>query len=541
MIRTIRLLILLTIALTATQCGRHHYPPELTLLDSLAEAQVDSAVVLMRRIAPQMDDASEWDRRYYQLLSVKVADRADLPMPSDTAAWEMVRYYEEEGDERLLPTAYYYGARICRSHNDAPQALDYLLKANDLLTNTPPEDESQLHLKAVVNSQMGYLFSQQKLYSNAIEAFKRAYYCDSTMRDTTGMIYNLRDLGFDYENIGKRDSSILYFKKAMHLASTLKKTDMIFAMKNHMASLLHLLGKNYDALSLIREVIAYDDKSSQSAIFSVASDIYQALGMTDSAIACYNKLINLPFIYAQRKGYGGLSGYYANNESLKQAHYFYEKYRMCSDSIDKITAINAIAQMNSLYNYQLREKENKQLKKENEAQSKTIRTIGFTAMTIVLAFVIMLLYIRHRDLTLKIKQERRQRVKAIIELAAIRQEEKDNNAAIKDSDSVKAIIKTLNDPTNKNKIITPEDWNKLENSIEAFFPAFKDRIVEICKLTDFKLRLCMLIKLGFSIAEIALLTQHSAEAVTSARRRMAQKAFGEGSTPGDWDDFILSL
>ena len=67
MIRTIRLLILLTIALTATQCGRHHYPPELTLLDSLAETQVDSAVVLMRRIAPQMDDASEWDRRYYQL------------------------------------------------------------------------------------------------------------------------------------------------------------------------------------------------------------------------------------------------------------------------------------------------------------------------------------------------------------------------------------------------------------------------------------------------------------------------------------------
>lgn len=78
-------------------------------------------------------------------------------------------------------------------------------------------------------------------------------------------------------------------------------------------------------------------------------------------------------------------------------------------------------------------------------------------------------------------------------------------------------------------------------ALEAFFPAFKDRIVEICKLTDFKLRLCMLIKLGFSIAEIAHLTQHSAEAVTSARRRMAQKAFGEGSTPGDWDDFILSL
>lgn len=536
MVRTIRLLLMLAIALITIQCDRHHYSPKLTLLDSLADTKVDSAVILMRRIAPQFADASEWDRRYYQLLSIKIADKADLPLPSDTIAWELVRYYEEEGDERLLPLAYYYGARICRSHNDAPQALDYLLKANDLLP-----DNRQLRLKAVVNSQMGYLFSQQKLYRNAIEAFKRAYYCDSIIRDTTGLIYNLRDMGFDYENVGIRDSSIFFFQKAILLASVQKNVEMIFTMKTHIASLYHLLGRNDEALTLIKEVITYNDKSSQSATFSVAADIYQALGMTDSAVVCYQRLINLPFIYAQRKGYGGLSGYYANNEMHKQAHFYYEKYRMCSDSIDKITATNAIAQMNSLYNYQLREKENEQLKNENEAQSKTIRTIGFTTMTFVLALIIMFLYIRHRDLTLKIKLERRQRVKAIIELAAIRPDRQDDNIQIKESESVKDIVRILNDPTNKNKLVSPEEWCKLEECVESFFPSFKDRIVEICKLTDFKLHICLLIKVGFSIAEIALLTQHSAEAVTSARRRMAQKAFGEGSSPAEWDEFIHSL
>ena len=63
---------MLAIALITIQCDRHYYSPKLTLLDSLADTKVDSAVILMRRIAPQFADASEWDRRYYQLLSIYI-------------------------------------------------------------------------------------------------------------------------------------------------------------------------------------------------------------------------------------------------------------------------------------------------------------------------------------------------------------------------------------------------------------------------------------------------------------------------------------
>ena len=103
----------------------------------------------------------------------------------------------------------------------------------------------------------------------------------------------MRDMGFDYENVGIRDSSIFFFQKAILLASVQKNVEMIFTMKTHIASLYHLLGRNDEALTLIKEVITYNDKSSQSATFSVAADIYQALGMTDSAVVCYQRLINL--------------------------------------------------------------------------------------------------------------------------------------------------------------------------------------------------------------------------------------------------------
>ena len=533
MIRTIRLLLLLAIALMTIQCGHHCYSPELALLDSLADTKVDSAVILMRRISPRFADVSEWDRRYFQLLSIKIADKADLPLPSDTIAWELVRYYEEEGDERLLPLAYYYGARICRRHNDAPQALSYLLKANDLLP-----DNSQLRLKAVVNSQMGYLFSQQKLYRNAIEAFKRAYYCDSIIRDTTGLIYNLRDIGFNY---GNSDSTYISYTAALHLARLQHNEDLIADISAQIANLYYNRNKIDSAITYIRVALDYNDPKDQSAINSIAAKIYEKYDMGDSTLKYYQKLTTLNSIYAKECGFKGLFEYAYKKRNFDSAFTHFESYKRFNDSIQKITAIESVAEIHATYNYQIREKENEQLKNENEAQSKTIRTIGFTTMTFVLALIIMFLYIRHRDLTLKIKLERRQRVKAIIELAAIRPDRQDDNIQIKESESVKDIVRILNDPTNKNKLVSPEEWCKLEECVESFFPSFKDRIVEICKLTDFKLHICLLIKVGFSIAEIALLTQHSAEAVTSARRRMAQKAFGEGSSPAEWDEFIHSL
>ena len=584
MIRTIRLLLLLAIALMTIQCGRHHYSPELALLDSLADTKVDSAVVLMRRISPRFANASEWDRRYYQLLSIKIADKADLPLPSDTIAWELVRYYEEEGDERLLPLAYYYGARICRSHNDAPQALDYLLRANDLLP-----DNSQLRLKAVVNSQMGYLFSQQKLYRNAIEAFKRAYYCDSIIRDTTGLIYNLRDIGFDYENVGIRDSSIFFFQKAILLASVQKNDEMIFTMKTNIASLLHLLGKNDEALTLIKDVITYNDKSSQSATFSVAADVYQALGMTDSAVVCYQKLISLPFIYAQRKGYGGLSGYYANNEMHKQAHFYYEKYRMCSDSIDKITAINTIAQMNSLYNYQLREKENEQLKDDIARKNRNVFIASIIAISIIAFLSISYYRMRNRDIKLKANLEKlrrlqeeaklknekhinenlitienlkkhiskldiqdqkqkgelellKEKLEYTTKLAIIAQkEEKDTLLKLEETPIYQLIKESNGMPKEKVRCLTDNEWDELSNAIDQSYPDFKKQLFSFYPIKMHEYHICMLIKLKIPPIIIASLTAHSKESITATRRRLYYKSFGKEGSPKDWDNFVLSI
>ena len=52
---------------------------------------------------------------------------------------------------------------------------------------------------------------------------------------------------------------------------------------------------------------------------------------------------------------------------------------------------------------------------------------------------------------------------------------------------------------------------------------------------------CLLIKINISPIDIAKLTMHSKEAITSNRRILYEKVFGKKGTPKDWDSFILSL
>jgi tetratricopeptide (TPR) repeat protein len=534
----VRLLLLLMVAVLFAQCGRFSYHPKLVQLDSLADINADSAVSLMHQIEPLMAEADERDRRYFKLLSIKVADKADLLLPTDTAAWQLVDWYEQHGDSRLLPMAYYYAARVCRTRNDSPQALDYLLKAHDLLR----DDDSQLHLKAVVNSQMGYIFSQQKLYQYALAAFRNSYRYDSLLRDTTGMILNLRDLGFNYENVGERDSSICYFEQAMSLAELQNEKLIVMQMKVQMANVYLKIGKINETHELISAAMNCNDKANQSATYSIAAKTYQALGLMDSASFCYNRLSSLPSVYAKKVGYKGLSDYLVSKGNIKEAFRNFCLYQQYSDSVDKITATTTVAQMHSLYNYQLRERENQALRKANEIKSRMIYTVVIVITLLILLCIIAYSYIRHKDLELKVKLERRQRVKVAMELADIREKDKSQQEIIlRDSNVVKSIMRVLNDPNDVNKVLSEEIWDELEKGVLDICPSFKTQITDICKLSDFKYHVCLLLKANISIANIALLTQHSTEAVTSTRRRMAKKAFGPESTPQDWDHFIAAI
>lgn len=579
-----RFILLTCLLLCFCACGRKPYPQSLIVADSLASVQPDSAIALLNTMKDSMKAESESTQMYYQLLCIKANDKAYIRHTSDSLILSVLHYYIKKDDKRHLPEAYYYAGRVYRDLEDAPQALDYFEKALEV----SPKDANYL-LKSKIYSQMGTLFLYQKTYDEALKMFKEAQKCDIALKDSIGMIFNLKDIADAYRCIDKNDSSLYYFRKAYDLANIHKDYELMALVQSQIASLYTELGKYDLAQQALQPSLDSLNIPSKSGIFSIASELYNKIGLIDSAIYYYKELLQCGTIYAKQSAHEGLAQIAINRSNPQEALLQLRQYIQCTDSIHKITDTETIRRLNSLYNYQLREKANNQLTAENKQKQNLIIIISLISLFILVLLFAYLQYARRKNLQLRNQLEKLEQLKdeqyrksdrfieenkqKIEELEQKLQEANQANYALKtqleeqiemtlcvnkqaeielarrkqantillESEIYKYIQKQLSTTKVSKKLISNNDWKELEETINATYKGFTENLRKLCELNDHEYHVCLLIKINKSPMDIAKLTAHSKEAITSTRRRLYEKVFCKKGSPKDWDDFIFSL
>lgn len=579
-----RFILLTCLLLCFCACGRKPYPQSLIVADSLANVQPDSAIALLNTMKDSMRAESESTQMYYQLLCIKANDKAYIRHTSDSLILSVLHYYIKKDDERHLPEAYYYAGRVYRDLGDAPQALAYFAKAIE----ASPKDANQ-RLKSKIYSQMGTLFLYQKTYDEALKMFKEAQKCDIALKDSIGMIFNLKDIADAYRCIDKNDSSLYYFRKAYDLANIHKDYELMALVQSQIASLYTELGKYDLAQQALQPSLKNIDIPSKSGIYSIASKLYRQTGRIDSAIHYYKELLQCGTIYAKQSAHKSLAQIAIDHNSPQEALLHLRQYIQCTDSIHKITDTETIRRLNSLYNYQLREKVNKQLMAENEQKQNFIIIISLISLFALVLLFAYLQYARRKNLQLKIQLEKLEQLKdeqyrksnrfieenkrKIKELEQKIQEGSQANNVLKaqleeqiemtlcankqaeieltrrkqagtvlfESIIYKYIQEQLNTTKVSKKLLSNDNWKELEETINATYKGFTENLRKLCELNDHEYHVCLLIKIHKSPIEIAKLTVHSKEAITSTRRRLYEKVFCKKGSPKDWDDFIYSL
>ena len=578
-----RFILLTCLLLCFYACDRKPYPQSLIIADSLASIQPDSAIALLKTLEDNIKTEPESTQMYYQLLCIKANDKAYIRHTSDSLILLVLHYYIEKRDERHLPEAYYYAGRVYRDLEDAPQALDYFEKAIDAL----PINEGY-QLKSKIYSQMGTLFLYQKTYDEALKMFKEAQKCDIALKDSANMVFNLRDIADSYRCIDQNDSSIYYFQKAYNLAEVQGNQKLMAMVQNQMASLYSNLGKYDLARKLLQPSLDTLDIHSKSGIFSIASKLYHRMGYIDSASYYYNELLKCGTIYAKQTAHKGLAKIAILHDNPQKALLHLNQYIQYTDFIHQITDTENVRRLNSLYNYQLREKENNRLKIENkEKQNLIIYIISIGLFIIASLFAYLqrnkrkkqLLKIQLKNLR-QIKEEQykksslfieenkrkieeleqklqeadqtnhilRTQLKEQIELTLYTNKQaeieltrrKQSNSTLLESEIYKYIQKQLTTKTNK-KLLSNNDWKELEKVINNTYEGFSKNLRNYYDLNEHEYSVCLLIKINIPPIDIAKLTNHSKEAITSTRRRLYEKVFGKKGSPKDWDEFILSL
>lgn len=537
--KLLRIIVAVVTALYFCSCQQNDIQiKQLTNIDSVADNDAERALNMLDSIGPYMKNATKASRNYYELLKIKAQDKAYIPQTSDSTITRLVEYYENKGDKRLLSKAYYYAGRIYRKLHDAPQAVKYF----NMAEATAKKNSKDTKLLANIYAQAGYTLRYQEFHKRSLIKFINAYKTDKINNDTCNMVLSLRDIADTYRNLENPYKALEYFNIAKRLASTLDDKSYASSIKDQMASLYLYELKDADkALKLLKESDPYRDSIEVSPALSIYSELYRITGKEDSALMCYKKLLKYGNIYGRQGAYDGLTRHCIKNGKNKEAYRYFELYMNISDSIRKLNASDAVAKYLALYDYSIRDEQNKELKLKNQQEKSktTIFVITSILLATILISTIMLYRKRFEIINLKIEK-----------LKIINSRIKENKAKptddkirkINSSEIYKTIQKKISAYPEKNENLSETEWDELDNMVNSVYENYTEKLHNIYnRMSSFEYRVCLLIKINISPVNISHLTNHSKESISSVRRRLYYKAFNRKGSPADWDEIISSL
>ncbi|MBR1941499.1 MAG: tetratricopeptide repeat protein [Bacteroidaceae bacterium] len=540
----------------------------------------DSALSMLKQLETDTASWTKAARMYHQLLTVKAGDKAYHLQTSDSLMLQVLHYYEDGGDKRLLPEAYYYMGSTYRDLNDAPRALDYYQKAIDAM----PGDEN-LRVKSKVYAQMGELFLYRRLYDKAMNAFQDSYQCDSILKDTVGIIFNLRDMALCFANTNRNDIGIAYLEQALSYAEDINNERMSLIASSQLASLYLQRGDYGLAYEAIKPSLAHLSTSNISSVYSILASVHQHLNHKDSASYYYDKLLVYGDSYAKTEAYFQLAKMSIENTKDSEIVSLLEQYYKQADARKSYAATESLAKMTSLYDYQVHEREKEEM--EHRADSLSLYLLLGCALFSIICLILFAYGQFHRRKELKLKMH-------VDKLASMREEEHKRSQAyirenedkiaeleeaicnLKDNEmQLRAHLETsirqlkLNNEVAKVKIeqralaiqsveasdlrislielaksggILHDDMIKeIETLLNNYYPHFIDTIRNVININKTEYTISLLLKMKLKPKHICALICRDSSSVANIRRRLYVKVFSKDGSPKDWDDYISSL
>lgn len=517
---------------------------------------------------------------YYDFLTIKFENRhmvydrrSELYHHSDSLITNVLRYYEETDNRKLLPEIYYYAGRIYAKMGDAPRALDYYHQALNAASAQTPE-----RLMQRIYFQMGHLFWFQSVYNEALKAQLKALSYKQLAADSVSEVFILKSLGVTYADIGKTDSAFFYYKEALQKAETLRNASLAFYVKENMAALYLSQGDYMPAWNLLESPPADIDESVRTVLYQLKAQLYHQTGKADSAMH-YNRLIeDRGSVYNKQKASLDMANILAGQARYKEAAGYFQQYVTYTDSIQKLTRTEALTKAQATYNYQLRERENNQLKLKNAEQRTLILVYLLAGLLITGAGTAYLRNLRRKQ-NERLKELERQREeqfrrsKEYIEHnnALIQELEKQLASTSDENLQMKQLLQIQQEQLRQRNIqaeaemreqelavqsfhqsdiyikfhqaedfseLSEADWLVLQQAIDRTFNSFTNRLYALSTLDERELRICLLVKAEIQPAGIARLMGRAKSTITSARKNLFEKLCGKKGSAEDFDRFI---
>ena len=544
-------ILLLGLTLCLAGCQGMYWSDDLEFLDTidslLVEKNYNTAYNVIISTEELMRKESQDVRMRFELQKIKATDKLSKPLLTDSAILPIIDYYEHDGDKTQLPEAYYYAGRIYYSLRDYPRSMEYFNKALDVVN----EDEN--YLLSRIHSQKGYLFHNQGLFDEAIKSHHQSYDDSFKVGDTIGMIHSSRDIGNSFSAQDDFKNAFYFYDKGEELAVLVNDSSLKSLIGIDKANTYSFMGEYELAEKYLNQSICYVDSMNVDYANTVAGYLYFIQHKYDLAKSYYNKLLYSSSVYTRQNGEAGLLNIAANDKDINEALKHLLPYKELTDSISLITDSEIIARINSLYNSRRLERQNEELEKVNMRNTYYIIIGGLLLFTVIVLLMLynyrvrsernrlrynnaMLdKYLQEEQMKRSLAEQERDKLAETDVIKKLKEEQGDERKnAIRESAIYQKVL-------NSSKALTDKDQVEIEELLNQLYPEFFTRLRSLGIVKEHDLRVCMLVKMGFSPSRIASLVSLTLSAITNTRKRMYGKVTGNRGKPEDWDQIIESL
>lgn len=528
----------------------------------------DSALCLLDSVK-SMGELTGQEHALWCLLYTQAQDKNRIEHTSDSLIQIAVKYYEGTDLEDRKMQAYYYCGRVFQDLSDAPQAQGCYLKAYEVGKNL---NNNSLLGRLCAN--LGTLYTYQDLYQPALNFQKEAVNCFIQDEDTVSLSMTLRNIARIYVCENQQDSAIVYYSKALSCTSDSHELYMF----NELADLYGRIG-DYEkglfyAQKAYRQIETVDDSFRVSLTLG---DLYLKVGKTDSAYHYLSFCRKSTDVYTLRDTYYWLSQLEKSRKNLNAYVLFQEQYENFRDSIEQQTYKETLTRLQSMYDYQLVEKEKEYYRREADRKTNYLKWLSVGAVFFLFVIGNRYFHLRKRkevqqDQLLRLQeqqtkesekyQEERNSILRELEQRIKREEDLVTqldivNEVMKDKLVQGGVTSDMKEMYKKEFLTSDlyrglastwnsldlEQWPEIVKRIDhVLYPDFTYRLKMMYpRISEKDLQICCMTKLEIPVSRMAVLFSRTSQSVSLYRKRLYTKLTNKEGSVQDFDEFISSF
>lgn len=545
-------------------CSNRYILDEMERIKSIGDDNPNKALVMLDSLEIKIRKESDYAKHKYDLLRIRLNDKADKIPTSDIMIKQLVKYFTRKGSFSEKQEVYYYAGSVYRDLQDTPRALEYFFKSLDYADDCEGCDSVMLRN---TYSNLAYLYYRvQNFHDAANMALKELEICKKIKRDETLPYMHLGAAYLALDSVRMAESAFdtVYSNLINSQDISLHQNTFIHLLNNY--SQLKNKTKAEKCLSIVKTNPIEDSTTFACLVYA---QYYELQCQNDSAIYYCKQILDdgtdMGDMYDAAKL---LYRIYSREGDIQNASRYAGVYMQLSDSLDFGKRQELAATVNNEFKYHLDQKKEQDLKDEKERYKNTLIIVSFAAL--LLASIGYIFYVRGRNKHLqmvvglsselqRITNDDRQlrgeiheremelantRVsleKSYDELDNVKHElQRVNDELAEYDEALKAKEKQLTEKMEQNKTfikllhqselegkaedvihairqsstgkkdMKPADWKQLYQAVDELYPTFKDRLLtELGNFTEQQMQVCYLMRIGLSKPQIQNMTNLS--------------------------------